>query len=175
MKFFKDNNTLSFNQPIPGEEFKYTVYVDGANQIKDKNYRLCDFVGTNDAHYSQSVTSADEYVFIKIDFDADKIKDLESFDMIILAEQTDNGRLMILSEVLQAEASGTSTSRTVLVVVISVLAVVLIAGGIGVYFFLKKYKSRPNSKRIDAKQTSLADVDNPNEKMIMSTATEKND
>ena len=175
MKFFKDNNTLSFNQPIAGEQFKYTVYVDGYDQIKNKNYRLCNFVGTNDVHYSQSVISADEYVFIKIDFDAEKIKNLESFDMIILAEQTDNGRLMILSEVLQAEAGGTSTSRTVLIVVISVLAVVLIAGGIGVYFFLKKYKSRPNSKRIDAKQTSLADVDNPNEKMIMSTATEKND
>ena len=175
MKFFKDNNTLSFNQPIIGEEFKYTIYVDDLNVIKNKKYRLCNFVLPIKDHYSQSITSQDEYVFIKIDFDADKLKDLEGFDLIILAEQVDNGKLMILSDVLQGNPSSTSANRTVLIIVVSVLSIILIAGGIGVYFFLKKYKSRPNSKKIDAKQTSLADVDNPNEKMIMSTATEKND
>ena len=175
MKYFKDNTTLSFNQPIPGEIFKYTIFVDSVNSIKNKNYRLCNFVLSNNDHYSQSTQSADEFVFIKINFDADRIKDLEEFDLIILAEQVENGKLMILSDVLQAKTGGDSANRTVLIIVIIALAIILIGGGIGVYFFLKKYKSRPNSKKIDAKQTSLADVDNPNEKLVMSTATEKND
>ena len=176
MKFFRDNNTLSFNQPIPEENFKYTIYVDKGNEIKNKNYRLCNFVLKNEQHYSKEVTSADEYVFVKIDFDnEERFKNIEDFDLIIVAEQIDNGKLMILSEVLQAKPGGSSTNRTVLVIVVVVLGIILIAGGIGVYFFLKKYKSKPNSKKIDAKQTSLADVDNPNEKLVMSTATEKND
>ena len=52
---------------------------------------------------------------------------------------------------------------------------ILICGGIIIFICLKRYKNKPNSKKLDAKQTSLAMVDNENEKMIMSTATEKND
>ena len=101
IKFFKNNNTLSFNQPIKGEEFKYTIYIDNINQIKNKNYRLCNFIRPLKEHYSQSITSSNEYIFVEIDFDSEKLKDLELFDLIILAEQIDNGKLMILSDVIQ--------------------------------------------------------------------------
>ena len=57
------------------------------NSIKNKNYRLCNFVLSNNDHYSQSTQSADEYVFIKINFDADRIKDLEEFQQKLLSEE----------------------------------------------------------------------------------------
>ena len=97
---------------------------------------------------------------------------------MILAEQINNGKMMFLSNVLQGRAKADeeeNTTRTWLIVIIVVLTVLLIGGGIFLFICLKRYKNKPNSKKLDAKQTSLAMVDNENEKMIMSTATEKND
>ena len=86
--------------------------------------------------------------------------------------------MMFLSNVLQGRAKADeeeNSTRTWLIVIIVVLTVLLIGGGIFLFICLKRYKNKPNSKKLDAKQTSLAMVDNENEKMIMSTATEKND
>ena len=98
---------------------------------------------------------------------------------MVLAEQINNGKLMILSNLVQIRLPTNNDdnggSNTTLIIIIVVLAVVLVGGGIGIFFFLRKYKNRPNSKKLDAKQTSLAMVDNENEKMIMSSATEKNE
>ena len=86
---------------------------------------------------------------------------------------------MILSNIIQfklpPDGGDSGGSNTTLIIIVVVLGVVLVAGGIIIFFCLKKYKNKPNSKKLDAKQTSLAMVDNENEKMIMSTATEKNE
>jgi len=96
---------------------------------------------------------------------------------MVLAKQINNGKLIITSDVLQIRANieNESKSNTELIIIIVVLTVILVCGGIIIFICLKRYKNQPNSKKLDAKQTTLDMVDNANEKMIMSTATEKND
>ena len=99
--------------------------------------------------------------------------------MLVLATQINNGKLMILSNLIQGRLSRSNDenneTKTELIIIVVVLTVILICGGIIVFICLKRYKNKPNSKKLDAKQTSLAMVDNENEKMIMSSATEKNE
>ena len=176
ISFDKGNKAFKLKQPIEEEEFKYTIYIDKYDALKNKNYSLCSFVGnTKLPHYSKNINSADADVKIEVDFDSDELKDYDEFDALVLAEQVNNGKLMILSNVFQYKLSSDSTINTTLIIIIVVLAVVLVGGGITIFIFLRKYKNRPNSKKLDAKQTSLAMVDNENEKMIMSTATERNE
>ena len=179
LSFDKENSTLSFKQPIEEEEFKYTVYIDHYDTLKNKSYTLCSIAeNTKLAHYSTNITSSEVDIKIQIDFNLDELKDYKEFDALVLAEQINNGKLMILSDLIQVKLKKNpeeSSTNTTLIIIIVVLAVVLVGGGIGLFFFLRKYKNKPNSKKLDAKQTSLAMVDNENEKMIMSSATERNE
>ena len=171
--FNKENNTIKLKQPIPEEEFIYTVYIDHKGTLKSKNYNLCSFAENNKlAHFSKSVNSSDEDINIGIDFNLEDLQDYTDFDAMVLAKQINNGKIMILSNVISVSAN---ENNTTLIVVVIVLGVVLVGGGIAVYILLKRYKNKPNSKKLDAKQTSLAMVDNENEKMIQSTATERYD
>jgi len=79
---------------------------------------------------------------------------------MIWAEQIDNRKLMIFFNVLQTKTSS-STNRTILVIIIIVLVSILNSSDYGLYFFLKKYKSRSNCKKIDFKYNSLDDVVSP--------------
>ena len=181
LSFDKETYTFKFNQPIEQEEFKYTVYIDHYDTFKNKSFSLCSFAeNTKIAHYSKNITSSDIENKIQIDFNnTEELKDYRQFDAVVLAEQINNGKLMILSNLVQIRLPTNNDdnggSNTTLIIIIVVLAVFLVGGGIGLFFFLRKYKNRPNSKKLDAKQTSLAMVDNENEKMIMSSATEKNE
>ena len=91
---------------------------------------------------------------------------------MILAEQINNGKIMILANIISVTMN---ENNTTLIIIIIVLGIVLVGGVIAGFIFLKKYKNKPNSKKLDAKQTSLAMVDNENEKMIQSSATERYD
>ena len=179
LSFDRENHTLKFKQPIEEEEFKYTLYIDHYGTLKNKSYTLCSIAeNTKLAHYSTNITSSDVDIKIQLDFDSEELKDYKQFDALVLAEQINNGKIMILSDLIQVKLpnSDDSGTNTTLIIIIVVLAVVLVGGGIGLFFFLRKYKNRPNSKKLDAKQTSLAMVDNEkNEKMIMSSATERNE
>ena len=183
LHFDKANNTITFNQPITEEEFKYTIYVDQKGNIKDKNYNLCS-VAENDklAPYSKEVTSAEETITEIIDFNSTELKEHKEFDILVKAEQINYGKLVILSKVIQVkikEEGGQQqqeedSSNTELIIIIVVLTVIVICGGIIISICLRRYRNKPVSKRLDAKQTSLTMVDNENEKMVMSTASERN-
>ena len=51
----KDTKILNWTQPIENEEFKYTIYIDKINNIKKREYTLCDIAEVSKlAHYSLS-------------------------------------------------------------------------------------------------------------------------
>lgn len=90
---------------------------------------------------------------------------------------------MVLSEVFEGkierkskdydkDREKSSSSNHVLVIVLIVLALLLVIGAILAYVLLGKYKSKPNRIKLDAKETSLAMVNNNKEKMLTSTATQ---
>ena len=177
LNFNRENNTLKFNQPILNEEFSYYIYYDEKNKIKEQNYNLCSYAeNTKLSDHLQIIESSAEEIEITIDFDKN-FKDVKEFDIMVLARQINNGKLIITSDVLQIKANiePETKSNTELIIIIVVLTVILVCGGIIIFICLKRYKNQPNSKKLDAKQTTLDMVDNANEKMIMSTATEKND
>jgi hypothetical protein len=178
ISFDRENRSIKFKQPIAEEEFNYTVFIDNYGALKNKGLTLCSVAeNIKLAHYTKTINSSEENVKIDIDFDSPELVEYKEFDAIVLAEQVNNGKLMFLSNLIQTKVPnrGSGNNNTTLIIVIVVLGVVLVAGGILIFFCLKKYKERPNSKKLDAKQTSLAMVDNENEKMIISTATEKNE
>ena len=179
ISFDRENRSIKFKQPIAEEEFNYTVFIDNYGTLKNKGLTLCSVAeNIKLAHYTKTINSSEENVKIDIDFDSPLLVEYKEFDAIVLAEQVNNGKLMFLSNLIQTKVPGRGSgnnNNTTLIIVIVVLGVVLVAGGIVIFFCLKKYKERPNSKKLDAKQTSLAMVDNENEKMIISTATEKNE
>ena len=174
LEFDSETNMLTINQPIPDEEIKYTIYIDHRGNLAKQNFNLCSIAEKSKlAPYTQTITSKNEKVEVKIDFSSDDLKDYKDYDMVVLAEQVNFGKLMILSDILQQKPKGNDGTNTELIIIIVVLTVVAICGGFVIFFCLKKYKSSPNSKKLDAKQTSLAMVDNDQEKMITSTASEK--
>ena len=169
-----DNQILYFNQPIEGEEFIYTIYLDKSNYLKEQSYTLCSFIKMSKlAHYTKSIRTSEANINFKLDFEQEELKGYEAFDLLILAEQVNKGRLMILSDVFQTfTQEDESGSNAAFVIVVIVLSIVLIAGGIFVYYYLKKYKSRPMENKIIAKPTNLDDIARANqgEKMLDSMA-----
>jgi hypothetical protein len=169
-----DNQMLYFNQPIEGEEFIYTIYLDKSNYLKNQAYTLCSFVKMSKlAHYTKSIRTSEANINFKLDFEQEELKGYEAFDLLILAEQVNKGRLMILSNVFQTfSQEDESGSNVAFVIVVIVLAIVLIAGGLFVYYYLKKYKNKPMESRIIAKPTNLDDIARANqgEKMLDSMA-----
>ena len=113
---------------------------------------------------------------VNLDFDSKVLKGYEKFDVLVFAEQTNKGKLMILSDLFQSKKKkSSSSSNLVLVIVVVILTVLLVAGGITAFILLRRYKLKPDREKLDAKETSLAMVDNKNEKMITSTATQNNE
>ena len=174
INFNIETKLLSFNAPIQGEELVYTIYIDKINYLVKQAYTLCSFVKMSKlAHYTQSLRSSEPIINITLDFEQEELKGYESFDVLILAEEVDNGKLMILSDVFQSYAGNPeSDSNTALVVIIVILAIVLVVGGVLVYVFLRRLKNKPLENRIVAKPTNLDDISNANkgEKMLDSMA-----
>ena len=174
--YFDGKKKLNFTQPIKNEEFKYTIYLDKQGNLK--NYTLCQLKSMNRlAHYTTSVVSDKTFVELVLDFNNKALKGYEKFDIFVLAEGTDNGKFIVISKVYQFYAKdedSSSSSNTILVIILIVLAILLVAGGITAFVLLRRYKLKPDREKLDAKETSLADVDNKNEKMITSTATQGN-
>ena len=168
----KKNKKLNFEQPISGEEFTYTIFIDKKGNLESKKYTLCSFAEmTKLAHYSESFTSSDAKLSYKINFDKSELKDYKKFDAFVLAEEINNGQLMILSKVISSQDNG-SSSNIVLVSILIVLAVIIVVGGILIFIYLRKLKNRPMEKAIIAKPASLDDIQTANkgEKMLDSMA-----
>jgi hypothetical protein len=173
VSFDSENNLLNFNQPIQGEEFKYTVYLDKRGTLVNQAYTLCSVAeNTKLAHFSGSLTSSEGSVSFPLDFKSPELVDYKSFDVLVLAEQVNNGKLMILSNILSHTIIVEENSNTVLVVVLVVLAVLLVLGGIFIFICLRKMKNKPMEKVIMAKPTNLDDIQGTNkgEKMLDSMA-----
>jgi hypothetical protein len=163
VSFNPEDNALHFNQPIEGEEFKYTVYLDKRGTLVNQAYTLCSVAeNTKLAHYSGSVTSKEGSVSFPLDFKLPELVDYKSFDVLVLAEQVNNGKLMILSSILSHTIIVEESSNTVLVVVLVVLAILLVLGGIFIFICLRKIKNKPMEKAIIAKPTNLDDIQGTN-------------
>ena len=127
------------------------------------------------AYYTDYITSSNREISYELDFENNsKLKGYELFDVLILAEEINNGKMMILSEVYtnQPSKSGEDKkTRNALIIVIVILIVVCITGGVLVYLYLKKLKNRPRGAII-SKPTGFDDIDSANagEKLVESMA-----
>ena len=173
---------LKWNQPIQGEEFKYTIYIDKIDNIKNKKYTLCSIVDTTKlGRYSEVLTTKSDSPSITLDFTKPDLIDCKEFDVIVVAEQTGSGKITILSPVFNSKGKSSDDksggdgnddkkSNTGLVVIIVILSVIIIVGGIAAFFIIRKYKSKGMVSQ-DGKQTSMAMLGNtPNEKLVESQA-----
>ena len=165
---------LSFIQPIENEEFKYTILVDKKDELKNKEITLCDVSEASKlAHYTKTITSKSSNPSVELDFSSSALKGYENFDILVVAEQINNGKLVFLSDILSSySTAGSNGSNVGFIVIIVILCVVLVVGGALAIIFLRKYKGDGSMKNvIDAKATSLADLNaSPNEKLIASQA-----
>ena len=156
--------------------FDLQINLDKKGNLLKENYTLCSFTEMSKlAHYTVSITSDSETNKITLDFSTSKLRGYEKFDVLILAEQTGKGKIMVLSKVFQGSKKENGSSNIVLVVVLVILAVLLIGGAILAFILLRRYKLKPAREKLNAKETSLAMVGNQNEKMITSSATQNND
>ena len=173
-------------QPIENERFKYTIYLDKRDNLKKHNYTLCSFTEISKlAHYTTSVISDEKNVTISIDFNQNNLKDYKTFEVLVLAEGIDNGKIMILSDIHEDEVyeheednnppPQEEPSNLALVIVLIVLAILLVAGALIAFILLRRYKLKPNREKLDAKETSLAMVDNKEQAMMASSATQNNE
>ena len=174
-----DKNTyfLNWTQPIENEKFKYTIYIDKINNLKNKSYTLCSIVDFSKlGHYSQVITTDNNNPNITIDFDKPELGDqYKDFDVIILAEQVNLGKITILSSVYDSSGKKSdddivpvddddSNSNTGLIILIAILSVIIIAGAIFGFMIYRKYKSQGTIDKTK-KETSMA--------LIKSTKTDK--
>ena len=99
----KNGSQFVINQPILGEEFNYTIFIDKKDYLHNQNYTLCSLARTSKlAHYSETISSKEENIKIKLDFNKTELIGYEEYDGLILA---DNGKLMILSNVFSGIAN----------------------------------------------------------------------
>ena len=167
---FDKEKTLTFTQPIENEEFRYTIILDKRENLK--NLSLCSIVELSKfAKYTSSVVSDKETIEVTLDFSSNALKGYEKFDLFILAEQLNKGKIMILSDLFRGSEKKES-SNIVLVIVLVILAVLLVGGAILAFILLRRYKAKPDREKLNAKETSLDMVDNKNEQMITSSASQ---
>ena len=175
-----NNKKLNFTQPIEGEEFKYTIFIDKRDNIKNQGYTLCSFTipGKKAPYTTQITSSAKEIIF---DLDLDKIQELKEYkdlELLILAEELNNGKMMFLSDIYVPDSgsspqsddhpdpaphsdpasdsdkqsgesdSSSSGKKTTVIVVAVVVPVVCIAAGI-IIFFLIRRRNRTKASDID--------------------------
>ena len=175
IKYNAGEKKLSWNQPIEGEEFRYEIYIDKLNNIRDKGYTLCSVIDTSKlARFHDNITTNDNEITYTVDFSKPDLADLTDFDAIIVAQQISNGKLIFLSPLFSTKDSPSdepdkpSGTNTGLIVIVVVLSVVLIGGGIGAYFIIKKYRSK-GVIVADGKATSMAMIGSTkNEKLVES-------
>ena len=172
---------LNWTQPIDDEEFKYTIFIDKINNIKNKEYTLCSIVDTTKlGRYSEILRTNSRTPNITIDFSKPDLVDCKEFDVIVLAEQINNGKLTILSPVYNSKGESSDDkkgggepegdSNIGLIVVIIILSLVIVIGGIIAFFIIRKYLNK-GSVIQDGKATSMAMLGGTkNEKLVESQA-----
>ena len=177
------SHKLNWTQPIINKEFKYNIYIDQIYNIRNKEYTLCSIVGISKlGRYSKVLTTNSREPYITLDFNEPDLKDCKEFDVIIVAEQTDEGKMTILSPVYNSRGESTdgddennepdepNNNNIGLIVIIIILSLIIIGGGIAAVFIIRKYKSK-GTMITDGKATSMAMLGGTqNDKLIESQA-----
>ena len=168
-----EDKYIRFNQPILDEDFKYTILIDKVNNLVKQAYTLCSFSQNSKlAPITFNIESSDSEIRYPFDTENSEYSEYKDFDVLILAEQINNGKMMILSDVLSigAKVEVKNSQRTLLIIIVIILSVILVAGGIFVFLYVRKLKNSPRDKIIGAKQTDVDDIESANagEKMIES-------
>ena len=189
ISYNKKSRLLSWNQPIENEEFQYTIYIDKKGVLYKLGYTLCDIVDVSKlGHFSEVITSDIKNPSLTV---PNLGKEYEEFDVIIIAQQLNKGKLTIMSNVYDQDgipyddkggkkdddddsdkkSSGNSTG---LIVLIIILSVIIIAGAIFAFIVYRSYKSKGEINRKN-KETSMALIKSTkNEKLVESQAQETN-
>jgi hypothetical protein len=184
----KDTHLLNWTQPIEDEEFIYTIYIDKINNIKSLSYTLCSFTEVSKlAHYSEVLRTNSKTPNITIDFTRPELKEYNEFDVIIVAEQVNNGKLTLLSVVYDSNGdtydgdsdsiipNNNSGNSTGLIVLIVILSLALIGGCIATIILYCKFKSKGQIKS-NNKETSMAMIKSTqNDKLVESQAANQID
>ena len=191
ISFNNNSRVLNWTQPIEGEEFKYTVYFDKIKTISRLGYTLCSIVDVSKlAHYNEIIISDNKNPRLIV---PELGKDYEKFEVIIVAEQVNKGKITILSSVYDSNGdssddedkddddksdddnnSNKSNNNINLIVVIIILSVVIIIGGISILIIYIKYKNKVEVSK-KKKETSMALIQSAqNEKLVESQAQETN-
>ena len=188
IKFNKKTNFLNWTQPINNEEFKYTIYIDKKGNIEKQKYTLCSIVDISKlGHYSEILITNSNNPNITLDFNKPELgEEYKYFDVIILAEQVNLGKMTILSPVFDSEGKksedipeepdedGSESSNTGLIILIVILSVIIIAGAIFAFIIYKKYTAKGAVSEKN-KETSMALIKSTkNEKLVESQAQEAN-
>jgi hypothetical protein len=159
-------HVLNWTQPIINEEFTYNIVIDKRYVIYNKEYTLCSLLEIQKlGYYTHSITSNSDNPYITV---PELGNDFEIFDILIVAEETNQGKLTIMSDVYDStgkkyEPTPSPTpspdsenhSNIGLIVVIVILSVVLVGGTIFTIILYIKYKNTSEIKT-QGKATSLA-------------------
>jgi hypothetical protein len=171
IKYNRETHVLEWTQPLLNENFNYTIYIDKINQIKKQNYTLCDVAEvTKLGHRMEVLVSKEKNPNITLNIDPATFGE---FDIIIIAEQLEKQKFTFISATYDSlggnneepdytdEDEETDSpdkgngSNTGLIVVISILSVVIIAGIIVAVLIFMKYRKK--TEVIEGnKQTSMA-------------------
>ena len=101
-----NESILYFTQPIEGEDFNYTIFIDKFGNLLRKNYSLCSYLEMNKlSNYSIEINSKEKNNSVFLDLNKSELEGSESFDVLILAEQVNNGKLVILSDISSYDLS----------------------------------------------------------------------
>ena len=177
IKYNSGEKKLSWIQPIENEEFRYDLYIDKIDNIKNKGYTLCSIIDTTKmGRFHDNITTADYTITYTIDFTKPDLVGLTDFEAIIVAQQLNNGKLVFLSPVYSTKESPPPSDepgkksgiKTGLIVIIAVLSVVVVGGGIAAFFIIKRYRNK-GVIVADGKATSMAMIGSTkNEKLVES-------
>ena len=112
------------------------------------------------AYYTIYKVSSEREVSFLLDFKNNPdLKGYEDFEVLILAEELNNGKMMILSDIFSPKKDNSDRkTRKILIIVIIVLAVICIGGGVAFYLYLNKLKNRPKGV-YRAKNTDINDIE----------------
>ena len=185
INYDKKSKLLSWNQPILEEEFQYTIYIDKIGTLKRLGYTLCDIVDvTKLGHFSEVIATDDKNPSFVVPYIG---KEYEDFDIIIIAEQVNKGKLTIMSAVYNSNGESyddgdqggdsdekKSGNNIGLIILIIILSVIIIAGAIFALIVYRRYKRKGEINKKN-KETSMALIKSTkNEKLVESQAQETN-
>ena len=167
--FNHDTKLLTWTQPIPDQNFTYTLYFDIIDTLKPHYFTLCNATtGSKLGRYKKTISTNSRTPGIKVDVENDPEldKEISQFDVIIIAEEIKDFKITVMSATYDSEGGNNEIepdkeiiegedNNIGLVVLISILSVVIIAGIIIAIFIFRKYRSKVQVST-ENKQTSMA-------------------